>query len=339
MKKGIRLFTLILFVLCAFAACGSGPDAIESQRPEPDRPPPARPSDPISEPPIDSDIGWPNRIYDTEPQWWTKPGWGIATTVDWVHQMMGLNFRAPDDLLPVAEEMAITYYLHFVAPSRGFEAHALPLIAAAAAGEFDVQVRIVTALSNRLVSMMGIEMYRTYLGLFSDRGLVYDEVTAQIFEQIHILLAECCASTEAGRFASELPAGPALTVSDIVRIFTARADADPVEDMLPSLAAVEDMQMFRRSPAAFLEAAYIAGIPFYGFRTADEAETPHGPLEVHRIAAYIAMARHADPILYAYYHDFLRSAAELDLSESARLSLNFLHEQLESTYREWRSAA
>jgi len=51
--------------------------------------------------------------------------------------------------------------------------------------------------------------------------------------------------------------------------------------------------------------------------------------------------RFADPVLYGVYHDFLASVAELELSEPAQQSFDFLLGQIEEIYtqqREWRDA-
>jgi len=296
----------------------------------------------VPEPEID-DAEWPNWIDESYgPQWWAKPGWGIATTVDWQFWQLDRYFRAPEPLLPLAEEMAMTSYLDF-ARSWGVWAegqHTFPMISAGSMGDGDVRTRIIRTLANRLLALQngGFEMYDTHMALFSNRGLVYDEVTRDIFEELHQLVAEN-SPTINGLFA-DIPLNLDLTAQDIVRVFTDRATAEPAEneEMLPTLEPVENMHLFRQNPAAFLEAAYLVGEPFYGFYTADppQSEYPLGRWEVLWLAYHIASARWVDPALYAHYADFLEFVAEQDLSEDARWLFDFLLEQIELRYAETR---
>jgi len=265
---------------------------------------------------------------------------------------MGLYFRAPEDFLPITEEMAMTYYLFFIA-SDGSYPHIFPMISAASAGDLDVQERIIRAIANRIHAMQEgeIDMYHSYVAFFSNRELVYDEVTRGIFEKLQELLTET-APSNTGLFIRELPLDPTLTVSAITKIFAQRAAQiailEPVETdlFLKFMAAVEtgiasaswsaeDMKMFRTNPASFLEASYIAGVPFYGYWTADgrfESETPLGTMEAYTIAHYISNAKQIDPALYGHYMNFLAFVAEQNLSEGARWLLDFLHERIEINY-------
>jgi len=310
----------------------TGPIQIATPEPEPI-------PEPEPEPDCDEDE-WPNWIDEAYgPQWWTQPGWGIATTVDGHFQRLGLYFRAPAELLPVAEEMAITNYLGFILPD-GLEHHALPVIAAAAEGDQEIQTRIVVALVNRILALRdsGSDLYHDYVARLSDRGLVYDDVTRDIFEQIQTLLAEGNA-TSTGLF-YDLPLDANLIASDIVELFTDRANAEPVDEMLPTLIPAEDMWLFRRNPAALLEAAYLAGTPFYGNWLGDgyESETPIGTVEMYRIAWFLAHTRLFDPVVYAHYHDLLTTAQEQALPEGAQWLLEFLYDRIEVSYnesREW----
>jgi len=308
---------------------------------------------PISEAPV-ADAQWPNWIYDVNPDrphWWTLPDGGISSLVDWHFHMMGIYFRAPEDFLPITEEIAMTYYLFFIA-SDGSYPHIFPMISAASAGDLDVQDRIIRAIANRIhiIQEAEADMYHSYVSLFSNRKLVYDEVTQEIFEKLQALLIET-APSNAGLFIRELPPNPTLTASAITKIFAQRAAqkaaVEPVEADLRSrfMAAIEagvdptswsaeDMKMFRTNPTDFLEASYIAGVPFYGYWTADnrfESEIPLGTMEVYMIANYISHAKR-DPVLYGHYRDFLAFVAEQHLSEGARWLLDFLHERIEINY-------
>jgi len=340
MKKRILIIALVLLVIGAFAACRNEPlvaptpapveAPVETPLPEPE---------PDYEPePTADETEWPNWIDTDEPHWWNKPGWGIATTVDGTMWTMNLYFNAPPELRGLAEEMAITLYLNFVLPDLGFYHHTFPLISAAAEGDLAVRSRIVEALASRIIAMRDVspELYYMYIAHFSDRGLVYDEVTRDIFLELQEMLTGVLPVREPH-------ASPELSVSDMLDIFAARALEEPREDeMLPTLIPVEDMQLFLGNPAAFLEVIHSAGAPFYGWgQYGSESEAPIGTWELDRFAWYIVTLRFADPVLYGVYHDFLASVAELELSEPAQQSFDFLLGQIEEIYtqqREWRDA-
>jgi len=338
MKKRILILALVLLLIGAFSACRS--ELLVEPTPAPadepiETPMPEEPDcEPEPEPTTDESEEWPNWIDTDEPHWWNKPGWGIATTVDSTMWTMNLYFNAPLELRGLAEEIAITQYLNFVHPDMGFHYHTLPLISAAAEGDLEVRTRIVEALASRILAMRdtGSALYPMYMALFSDRGLVYDEVTRDIFLELQDLLTGALPVREPH-------ASPELSVSDMRDIFAARALEEPREDeMLPTLIPVENMQMFLGNPAAFLEVIHSAGTPFYDFTQYGElvSETPIGTWELDGIAWYIVALRFTDPALSPIYHNFLTSVAELELSSDAQQSFDFLLAQIEQTYSQWR---
>lgn len=312
MKKRLLLGALIVFTICFLAACGADVPLVE---PEPVEPPPVEEpieiSDPEPEPAEDGE--WSNWIYDDHDHWWTKPGWGIATTVDGTFWLMDLYFNAPARIRPLAEEMAITHYLSFLGIG-GFEYHTFPLISAAAMGDLGVRSQIIEVLANRLIAMReaDLEKYNTYMAIFSDRGLVYDEVTRDIFLELEDMLTRVPRLQVYGMYAQ-------MSVSDILDVFTERAYAEPVEEMLPTLIPVENMYMFLSSPAAFLEAIHEAAADTWGW-------------ELEVLARHIALVRFFDPVLYVFYHDFLGYLEGLELSEGAQDLRAFLLTEIELFY-------
>jgi len=341
MKKMLSILLALILLIGGLAACAQTAEPEVTPPPPPvETPEPEQALEPEQTPePVTGGAEWPNWIDESYgPQWWAKPGWGIATTLDGQFWQLDLYFRAPETLLPLAEEMAMTNYLDF-ARSWGVWAdgrHTFPVISAGSMGDLDVRTRIVCALANRLLALRdgGFEIYDTYMAIFSDRGLVFDEITRDIFEELHQFLAENN-PTASGLFA-DVPLNLDLTVQDIVQVFTDRALAEPVDEMRPTLAPVENMHMFRQNPAAFLEAAYLAGTPFYGHYVADppQSEYPLGRWELLWMAYHIASARWVDPALYAHYADFLAFVAEQELSEGARWLFEFLIERVELRYTE-----
>jgi len=189
MKKLVFILTFSLLVTFSLKACQSIDAELDTAGPIP-----AETVTPIPEPtprPSAADAQWPNWIYDVNPDtphWWTMPGWGISTTIDWDFQQLGLYFRAPREQLGVAQKMAITQYLRFIASEWNYY-YIFPLVAAAAAGDSQSQENIVSAIANRIIALRdgGFDIYHTYIALLSNRDLVYDEITRDIFEKIQHL--------------------------------------------------------------------------------------------------------------------------------------------------------